>query len=140
MSLYVYVRDMENKELDTVDVYALIPEILDLGQIEHLYNLNANTIRKERWLQKQIKEQKLTAKKLEKIDTSGFGFKYDPVPMYRKLYYRRKDVEHFSKQKMQAYHSPKKSGLFLFCLIWFKLFFIWLFRKLGEYFEEKAAP
>ena len=97
---------IESKKEDAVDVYALIPEILDLSQIEHLYNLNANTIRKERWLQKQIKEQKLTAKKLEKIDTSGFGFKYDPVPMYRKLYYRRKDVEHFIKQKMQQ--SPQE--------------------------------
>ena len=97
---------IESKKEDAVDVYSLIPEILDLSQIEHLYNLNANTIRKERWLQKQIKEQKLTAKKLEKIDTSGFGFKYDPVPMYRKLYYRRKDVEHFIKQKMQQ--SPQE--------------------------------
>ena len=91
---------------DAVDVYKLIPELLDLNQIEHLYNLNANTIRKERWLQKQIKEQKLTAKKLEKIDTSGFGFKYKPVVMYRKLYFRRKDVEHFIKLKMQQ--SPEE--------------------------------
>ena len=91
---------------DAVDVYKLIPELLDLNQIEHLYNLNANTIRKERWLQKQIDEQKLSAEKRKKIDTSGFGFKYKPVVMYRKLYFRRKDVEHFIKQKMQQ--SPEE--------------------------------
>ena len=91
---------------DAVDVYKLIPELLDLNQIEHLYNLNANTIRKERWLQKQIDEQKLSAEKRKKINTSGFGFKYKPVVMYRKLYFRRKDVEHFIKQKMQQ--SPEE--------------------------------
>ena len=91
---------------DAVDVYKLIPELLDLNQIEHLYNLNANTIRKERWLQKQIDEQRLSAEKRKKIDTSGFGFKYKPVVMYRKLYFRRKDVEHFIKLKMQQ--SPEE--------------------------------
>ena len=53
---------------DAVDVYKLIPELLDLNQIEHLYNLNANTIRKERWLQKQIDEQRLSAEKRKKIE------------------------------------------------------------------------
>ena len=91
---------------DAVDVYKLIPELLDLNQIAHLYNLNANTIRKERWLQKQIDEQRLSAEKRKKIDTSGFGFKYKPVVMYRKLYFRRKDVEHFIKLKMQQ--SPEE--------------------------------
>lgn len=108
VSLLLSMRDVNRKRKieDAVDVYKLIPELLDLNQIEHLYNLNANTIRKERWLQKQIDEQRLSAEKRKKIDTSGFGFKYKPVVMYRKLYFRRKDVEHFIKLKMQQ--SPEE--------------------------------
>ena len=80
-----------------VDVYSLIPELLDLKQINHLYGLAPGTIRRERWLQKKIQQRKLKAKDAEKIDTSGFGFRYEPVIMYGKIYYRRKDVEHFIK-------------------------------------------
>ncbi len=89
---------MENKtpELD-IDVYALIPELLDLEQIHHLYGLAPGTIRRERWQQKLIKERKIKAEDVKKINTSGFGFLYEPVLMYGKLYYRRKDVEHFIK-------------------------------------------
>ena len=98
---------MENKtpELD-IDVYALIPELLDLQQIDHLYGLAPGTIRRERWLQKKIKERKIKAEDAKKINTSGFGFMYDPVVMYGKLYYRRKDVEHFIKNCQEK--SPKE--------------------------------
>ena len=87
---------MENRtpELE-VDVYSLIPELLDLQQIKHLYGLSPGTIRRERWLQKKIKERTIKAEEAEKINTSGFGFMYEPVVMYGKIYYRRRDVEHF---------------------------------------------
>ena len=84
-----------------VDVYSLIPELLDLNQINHLYGLAPGTIRRERWLQKQIKEQKIKAGDASKINTSGFGFRYEPVIMYGKIYYRRSDVEHFIKTCME---------------------------------------
>ena len=80
-----------------IDVYALIPELLDLKQINHLYGLAPGTIKRERWLQKQIREKKIKAGDASKINTSGFGFRYDPIIMYGKIYYKRKDVEHFIK-------------------------------------------
>ena len=91
---------MKNNLINTdleFDLYSLIPELLDLNQINHLYGLAPGTIRRERWLQKQIKEQKISAGKAAKINTSGFGFMYDPIIMYGKIYYKRKDVEHFIK-------------------------------------------
>ena len=90
------MEQINTPELE-VDVYSLIPELLDLNQINHLYGLAPGTIRRERWLQKQIKEQKIKAGDASKINTSGFGFRYEPVIMYGKIYYRRKDVEHFIK-------------------------------------------
>jgi hypothetical protein len=84
-----------------VDVYSLIPELLDLKQINHLYGLAPGTIRRERWLQKKIQQRKLKAKDAEKIDTSGFGFKYPPVMVYGKIHYWRKDVEHFLKLQQE---------------------------------------
>ena len=89
-----------------IDVYALIPELLDLKQINHLYGLAPGTIKRERWLQKQIKEKKIKAGDASKINTSGFGFRYDPIIMYGKIYYRRKDVEHFIKTCMEQ--SPEE--------------------------------
>tara|TARA_R100000742_G_C4274140_1_gene93985 strand:- start:560 stop:949 length:390 start_codon:yes stop_codon:yes gene_type:complete len=83
----------------TDDVF--LPEILDLNQIETIYRLKANTIRRERWQQKQIKDAKIRKKDADLIDTSGFGFKYPPIPMYGKLHYYRKDVEAFIKSKIE---------------------------------------
>ena len=89
-----------------IDVYALIPELLDLKQINHLYGLAPGTIKRERWLQKQIREKKIKAGDASKINTSGFGFRYEPVIMYGKIYYKRKDVEYFIKTCIE--NSPKE--------------------------------
>ena len=73
--------------------------LLNLKQIEEFYRLKASTIRRERWQQSQITEHKIKKKNADLIDTSGFGFKYKPVPMYGKLHYYKKDVEAFIKSK-----------------------------------------
>tara|TARA_R100000742_G_C4273074_1_gene92515 strand:- start:49 stop:426 length:378 start_codon:yes stop_codon:yes gene_type:complete len=87
------------KKIDNeIDVYSLLPELLDLKQLQHLYRLSPGTIRRERWLQKKIKQQIKTE---EEVDTSGFGFCVEPIPMYGKLYYRRRDVEKFIKSKQE---------------------------------------
>ena len=71
----------------------IVPELLTLKALKAYYNLSPATIKRERWEQKQVKQNKLKPEDVRNLD--GFGYRVDCVEMYRKLYYEKHKVEAF---------------------------------------------
>jgi hypothetical protein len=68
-------------------------ELLSLADLKERYNINPNTIKRERWEQRQIQK----GKDVDVRNPDGLGFKLDSVCLYRKIYYRKTDVENYIK-------------------------------------------
>ena len=82
-----------------------LPQIVSLNDIEKIWGLNPNTIKKERWAQKIVNEGR-TLPTNARFDQEGLGFVLDPVILNRKLYYYTRDVINFIQSKQEL--SPKK--------------------------------
>ena len=82
----------------------LIPELLSLKDLEKFYHLSPSTIKRERYEQKLIKQNKM--KPEEARNLNGFGYKVDCIEMYRKLYFKRSDVEAFINEHLKP--APAK--------------------------------
>ena len=46
----------------------IVPEILSLKDVELYFNLSANTIKRERWEQKQVRQNKLKLEEVKNLD------------------------------------------------------------------------
>ena len=82
----------------------IIPELLSLKDLKAYYNLSPATIKRERWEQKAIKQNKIKTEDVRNLN--GFGYVVDCLPMYRKLYYEKADVEAFIDSHIQK--APSK--------------------------------
>lgn len=71
----------------------IIPELLTLKDLQTYYNLSPATIKRERWEQKAVKQNKIKPDAVRNLN--GFGYEVDCVEMYRKLYYEKHKVEAF---------------------------------------------
>ena len=78
-------------------------ELLSLKDLEERYNINPHTIKRERWEQRQIKK----GKDVEVRNPDGLGFKLPSVSMYRKIYYRKSDVEQYINE--HTIEAPEKA-------------------------------
>jgi len=81
----------------------IIPELLSLKDLEKYYHLSPSTIKRERWEQKQVKQNKMKPEEVRNLD--GFGYSIEPHFMYGKLYYSKTDVLDFIDSKKEQ--SPK---------------------------------
>jgi len=77
--------------LEDKKVFQIDHQMLGLKDLEHDYGLNPSTIKRERWEQKKVKENKL--KEGQKVKTDGFGYTTPAHIYYGRLMYRRADVE-----------------------------------------------
>ena len=59
----------------------IVPEILSLKDVELYFNLSANTIKRERWEQKQVRQNKLKLEEVKNLD--GFGYTTELSPEQR---------------------------------------------------------
>jgi len=82
----------------------IIPELLSLKDLATYYQLSPGTIKRERWEQKAVRQNKMKPEDVRNLD--GFGYKVDSVKLYRKIYYKREDVEAFIAEHVQQ--SPMK--------------------------------
>ncbi len=79
-------------------------KMLSLSELQRDYGLNSNTIKRERYEMKAVKEKKLKEEDVK--NASGFGYTTIAYPMYGKLFYKREDVEKFIEQHREA--SPQE--------------------------------
>jgi len=82
-----------------------LPQIVSLNDIQNIWGLNPNTIKRERWAQKIINEGRKPPAN-QRFDQEGLGFVLDPIILNKKLYYYTRDVIDFIKSKQEQ--SPKK--------------------------------
>lgn len=93
-----------NEETMTELKKQIIPELLSLKDLQNFYNLSPATIKRERWEQKAVKQNKIKPEEVRNLN--GFGYNVDCVPMYRKLYYKKDDVEAFINSHIEK--APSK--------------------------------
>jgi len=93
----------------------IIPELLELHDLEVFYGLNPKTILRERWEQKKILQRKGTykgkdgkTKTVEPHNTSGFGFTTPAVMNGRKVMYRKSDVEKWIGENLEELSPEEK--------------------------------
>ena len=86
----------------------IVPEILSLKDVELYFNLSANTIKRERWEQKQVRQNKLKLEEVKNLD--GFGYTTEPIFMYGKLYYRKQDVLNFIESRTELSPEQRVDG------------------------------
>ena len=82
-----------------------LPQIVSLNDIENIWGLNPNTIKKERWAQKIVNEGRKLPDNV-RFNQEGLGFVLDPITLNKKLYYYTRDVIDFIKSKQEP--SPQK--------------------------------
>ena len=85
---------------------------LSLHDLEDIYGLKGSTIKKERWSQKKIQQNKThyidkdgnkQKIKYNQDDSSGFGFEVPAIKIYGRLMYETELVDAwFDKQKANA--------------------------------------
>ncbi len=82
-----------------------LPQIVSLNDIENIWGLNPNTIKKERWAQKIVNEGRKLPDNV-RFNQEGLGFVLDPIILNKKLYYYTRDVINFIQSKQEL--SPKE--------------------------------
>jgi hypothetical protein len=79
--------------------------MLSLKDLEDEYGFNPNTIKRERYEQKAVKENRLEPDEVR--NAYGFGYTTTAYQMYGKLMYKRDDVESFIEAHKLP--SPKQA-------------------------------
>ena len=77
----------------TTDTATIVPELLSLRDLHKFYGFSPATIKRERWEQKKVQQNKM---KLDEVrNPDGIGFKLQPVEAYSKIMFEKKDVEQY---------------------------------------------
>tara|TARA_R110000823_G_scaffold4975_1_gene19854 strand:- start:113 stop:430 length:318 start_codon:yes stop_codon:yes gene_type:complete len=93
----------KGEKMTTEEKTVPTPELLSLKDLEQRYRLSPSTIKRERWEQKQVKQNKMKPEDVRNLN--GFGYSTKPIFMYGKLYYEKQDVLDFIDSKREQ--SPK---------------------------------
>ena len=87
--------------------YILVKEIINLKELEEKFGFSGQTIKRERYLQKQIQSGKNI--KGQRYNANGLGFKLQPIQYTNngELHYYTKDVIQYIEDNQQL--SPEEN-------------------------------